>query len=41
MKLMKKDEISKILDILKKDNYDITLFKNDFICINNKKLILS
>ena len=35
MKLMKKDEISKILDILKKDNYDITLFKNDFICINN------
>jgi FkbM family methyltransferase len=35
MKFMKKIEIIKVLDLLKKDNYDITLFKNDFICLNS------
>lgn len=33
MKFMKKDQIFKILDLLKNYEYDITLFKNDFICL--------
>ena len=33
MKFMKKVEIFEILDLLKKNEYDITLFKNDFICL--------
>lgn len=33
MKFMKKDQIFKILDLLKIYEYDITLFKNDFICL--------
>ncbi len=33
MKFMKKVQIFKILDLLKKNEYDITLFKNDFICL--------
>ena len=33
MKFMQKDQIFKILDLLKSYEYDITLFKNDFICL--------
>ena len=39
MKFMKKDQIFKILDLLKNYEYDITLFKNDFIRSKVKKIL--
>lgn len=38
MKFMKKDEIFRILDLLKIYKYEINLFKNDFICLNKEKI---
>ncbi len=38
MKFMKKDQIFKILDLLKIYKYEINLFKNDFICLNKEKV---